>query len=393
MPLNSHFHTKSKILVTCAKGITPYLAEELNSLRFPIHHERLLGIETEGTLVDCLRLNLFSRTGHRVLFLLREFAANNPDTLYSKLAEIEWEKYIAPDGYVCVTSSVQTTSIQDTRFANLKGKDAIVDRIKKKCGRRPDSGPDRDKTVVFLYWHDDHCGVFLDTSGECLSKRGYRKIPFKAPMQETLAAATIMAAGWGGNGHFVNPMCGSGTLAIEAALIGLGKAPGLLRSNYGFVHLQGFPRDEWLMLRQTAKKATQKSLPCRIIATDIDPQAIEASKKNAQTAGVEQLIEFAVSDYVDTPIPNGDGVVMLNPEYGERLGEAAELAETYKGIGDFFKQKCQGYRGYVFTGNPDLAKKVGLKTKRRLIFFNSKIECRLLEYDLYAGSKKSAAES
>ncbi len=362
-------------------------------LGFPIRKERLLGLETEGSLFDCMRLNLLSRTGHRVLFLLRESVAKNPNDLYRTLAEIEWEKYIAPDGYVCVTSSVQTSSIRDTRFANLKAKDAIVDRIKKKCGRRPNSGPDKDRVVVFLYWHDDHCGVFLDTSGESLSKRGYRKMPFKAPMQETLAAATILATGWRGEGHFINPMCGSGTLAIEAALIALNKAPGLLRSNYGFMHLQGFPKDAWQTLRQAAKKDTQKSLPCRIIASDIDPQAIQASRKNAQTAGVERFIEFAVSDYTDTPIPAGGGVVMLNPEYGQRLGEAGALAQTYQGIGDFLKQKCQGYRGYVFTGNLALAKKVGLKAKRRLVFYNSKIECRLLEYELYEGSRRPAAES
>jgi len=392
-PLESHFHTKSKILVTCAKGITPYLAEELGLLQFPIRQERLLGIETEGTLANCMRLNLLSRTGHRVLFLLREFTANNPEELYKRLVEMDWEKYIAPDGYVCVTSSVQTGSIQDTRFANLKAKDAIVDRIKKQCGRRPDSGPERDMAVVFLYWHENQGGIFLDTSGESLSKRGYRKMPFKAPMQETLAAATILATGWRGEGHFINPMCGSGTLAIEAALIALGKAPGLLRSNYGFMHLQGFPKDDWQALRQTARTAAKKSLPCRIIATDIDPQAIEASRKNAQTAGVEQLIEFSLCDYADTPTPDGGGVVMLNPEYGERLGEADDLAQTYKGIGDFFKQKCQGYQGYVFTGNLALAKKIGLKTKRRLVFYNGKIECRLLEYDLYAGSQRPAAVS
>ena len=177
-------------------------------------------------MFDAMRLNLLIRTGHRVLFLLETFHAKNPDGLYEKISRIQWEDYIPEDGYICVTSTVETPTIQDSRFANLKCKDAMVDRIKRKCGHRPDSGPKRDQTVIHLYWKDEVCLIYLDTSGEPLSKRGYRKIPLKAPMQETLAAAVILATGWKGDGNFVNPMCGSGTLAIEAALIALERAPG-----------------------------------------------------------------------------------------------------------------------------------------------------------------------
>jgi putative N6-adenine-specific DNA methylase len=186
-------------------------------------------------------------------------------------------------------------------------------------------------------------------------------------------------------------MCGSGTLAIEAAMIALNKAPGLLRNNYGFIHLKGFNESSWNALRKKTRVIAKKSLNGRIIATDISQEAIEAAKKNATTAGVAHLMEFGVCGYSETPIPKGGGVVVLNPEYGERLGEIEKLKEVYKGIGDFFKKKCLGYKGYIFTGNLDLAKKVGLKTKRRIPFFNSNIECRLLEYDLYEGSRKRQA--
>jgi putative N6-adenine-specific DNA methylase len=210
-----------------------------------------------------------------------------------------------------------------------------------------------------------------------------------APMQETLAAAVIRATGWNGSGHFINPMCGSGTLAIEAALAGLNRAAGILRDNFGFMHLKGFKESLWNDLRAQAKKEAKKTLDCRIIATDIRREAVEAAKKNAATAGVEHLIEFAVCDYSGTTVPDGGGIVILNPEYGERMGKIKELESVYKGIGDSFKQKCRGYTGYLFTGNPDLAKKVGLKAKRRIQFFNSGIECRLLEYELYEGSRKN----
>jgi putative N6-adenine-specific DNA methylase len=302
--------------------------------------------------------------------------------------DVAWEEYIDEQGYLSLTSSVDNPTIKDSRYASLKCKDAIVDRIRNKRGNRPDTGPERDKTVVHLYWKDERGAVYLDTSGEPLSRRGYRKIPLGAPMQETLAAAVVLATGWNGVGNFINPMCGSGTLAIEAALIGLNRAPGLLRSNFGFMHIKGWNEGLWNDLREKAKKDAKKALPNRIIATDIDPRAVEAARKNATTAGVEQVIEFGVCNYSDTPLPEGNGIIVLNPEYGERMGEAAKLEETYKGIGDFFKQKCMGYTGYVFTGNPGLAKKISLKPKRSIPFFNSGIECRLLEYELYEGSKK-----
>ncbi len=380
--------SKSKILITCPKGMPSFLKEELPALGFPVLSETVSGVETEGSLDDALRLNLFVRTGHRALLVLKEFKARNADELYREMSAIRWEEHIAEDGYLCVTSSVDNPTIKDLRFANLRCKDAIVDRIKEKIGRRPDSGPERDRTVVHLYWKDEQCSVYLDTSGEPLSRRGYRKIPLAAPMQETLAAAVVLASGWKGEGNFINPMCGSGTLAIEAALIGLNRAPGLLRSNFGFMHIMGFNEALWNELREKAKKEAKKALSGRIIATDINPEAVEAARKNAATAGVEHLIEFRVCNYSDTAVPDGGGVIVLNPEYGERMGEVKKLEETYKGIGDFFKQKCRGYTGYVFTGNPGLARKVSLKPSRTIPFFNSGIECRLLEYELYEGTRK-----
>lgn len=384
---------KSRIIITCGKGIPPFLRGEVLSLGFPVLSQGVASLETEGTMDDAMRLNLFIRTGQRVLFLLEEFRAQNPDELYSQLSRIAWEEYIYEEGYLCVTSSVDNPTIKDSRFANVKSKDAIVDRIKKRRGRRPDSGPERTGVVIDLYWKEDWCQVYLDTSGEPLYRRGYRKIPLKAPMQETLAAAVVLATSWNGSGHFVNPMCGSGTLAIEAALIARNVPPGLLRGNYGFMHLKGFDESSWKELLNKAKRRTNRSFPHKIIATDISPEAVRAAKQNAAAAGIEKAIEFAVCDYSETPVPAGGGVVVLNPEYGERLGKLKELEETYRGIGDFFKKKCTGYRGYIFTGNLELAKKVGLKTKKRIPFFNSNIECRLLEYDLYEGSRnKSIAD-
>ena len=385
----SFWEEKSRIVVTCAKGVTPFLKQELLSLGFPVLSEGRAEVETEGTMVDTLRLNLLIRTGQRVLFLVDSFRVETPDDLYRRILRIRWEDYISEEGYFSVTSSVHNPSIKDSRYPNVKCKDAVVDRIKEKRGRRPDTGPERDRVVIHLHWRGNLGQVYFDTSGEPLSKRGYRMIPLKAPMQETLAAAVVLSTGWTGSGNFINPMCGSGTLAIEAALMGLGRAPGLLRNNYGFMHLKGFDESPWKVLRKKVRAEAKDRLDGRMIATDISQQAVEAAKKNAMTAGVERFVEFGVCDFSETPVPDRGGVVVLNPEYGDRMGEIEALGRTYRGIGDFLKKKCQGYRGYVFTGNLDLAKKVGLRTKRKILFYNGPIECRLLEYDLYEGSKKN----
>jgi 23S rRNA G2445 N2-methylase RlmL len=381
---------KKKILITCPKGIVPWLAEEVRALGFPILMEGEAAVETEGTLADTMRLNLHIRTGHRVLFLIEAFEAENPEGLYTGIRKIPWEELLYESGvhaYLCVTSSSDTPTINDGRFVNVKAKDAIVDRLVERCGLRPDSGPDRDRAVVHVYWKGSDVSVYLDTSGEPLSRRGYRKIPLAAPMQETLAAAVILATGWKGRTDFVNPMCGSGTLAIEAALFADGRAPGLLRSNYGFIHIRGFDPAAWRRIRAAAHE-TQKETAAKIIATDIDPKAVAAARQNARTAGVEKLITFTVCPFAQTPVPERGGVVILNPPYGERTGEISKLTGLYREIGDFFKQKCGGYLGYLFTGNTTLGKQVGLRTKRRIIFYNSEIECRLLEYELYEGTRR-----
>jgi putative N6-adenine-specific DNA methylase len=386
------FKTVSKIQITCPLRMSPYLAEEVRALGYEIKKESRMSIETEGTLSDCMKLNLWLRTGHRVLYELKNFSAAGPDDLYREILKIEWENYLDPDGYFSVISSVENEEILDTRFASLKCKDAIADRMTKKTGRRPDSGPERNKAVIYLYWKEGMATIYLDTSGDTIAKHGYRKIPFKAPLQESLAAAIILASKWDRKQNFLNPMCGSGTLAIEAAMLAVNKAPGLLRSNFGFIHIKGFNNDQWEEMRRDARLKTLRKTGGKIIATDISQPAIDAALKNAMTAGVNHLIEFKKCDFRETDVPGNGGVVIINPEYGERLGEESELEFVYKEIGDFFKKKCKGYTGYVFTGNLNLAKKIGLKSKRRIEFYNGNIDCRLLEYELYEGTRKVKKE-
>jgi len=382
------FQEESKIIITCNKRLSPYLQQEVEALGFEIKRSFQTGVELLGTVNDCITLNLNLRCASQILYLLKSFTAADPQALYDNLVTIEWEKLIDFSGYFSITSNVNNEHIRTPLFANVKVKDAIVDRIKSIKGIRPDSGADQNKAVFHLYWQEDKADIFIDTSGETIAKHSYRKIPGKAPMLEALAASTIMATGWNKKSTFINPMCGSGTLAIEAALMATEKTPGFFRMNYGFMHIMGYDEQVFFAQRRILKDKAIKQLDFKIIATDISDDAVDIARKNANTAGVEHLIEFAVCDFADTEVPEAPGVVMFNPEYGERLGVHTKLEITYKRIGDYLKQKCLGYKGYVFTGNPDLAKKVGLSAKRRIEFYNGKLDCRLLEYELYDGSKR-----
>lgn len=372
-------------LITCGKGIAPYLRGEVEQLGYRVLSSHDTGLELEADYEDCYRLNLCLRSAMHIMYLLKKFECMSPNQLYDSVVSLPWENIISPSEYVSVVSVADTKHLKNSMFASQRVKDAIVDRIMDKCGSRPNAGPSRDNAVISLYWKNNRAWLYIDTSGNKLSDRTYRKLPHTAPLQETLAASLLLAADYDGTVPLVNPMCGSGTLAIEAALIGLNRAPGLLRSNYGLMHVKNFNKEKWQSLRKQIKKASKKQLPSKIIASDISPRAVEIAKKNAQTAGVDQMIEFHVCDFSNTPMPKiseKPGIIIMNPEYGVRLGKERELRTTYRNIGDFFETKCQGYKGFVFTGNMRLAEQIPIQPVRTRSFSNARIDCKLLEYDL-----------
>jgi len=383
------FSSPSRIIVTCSKRLSPYLEQEIMELGFTPERTFITGVELKGTVNDCIRLNLNLRCASQVLYSLKSFRCNGPDDLYEALIRYPWEHLLSPEDYFSVSSNVNHFTVNNELFVNVKVKDAIADRMRRETMRRPDSGPELDRAVFHLFWREEQAEIFLDTSGETLAKHGYRKIPGKAPMLESLAAATVMATKWNRQSPFVNPMCGSATVAIEAALIATNRRPGLYRKNYSFMHVKGYEAAYYDEQSRLLRDKINNVAGLKIIATDISEDAIKISKVNAGIAGVEQLIEFSVCDFEETNIPESPGVVYFNPEYGGRLGEVTELEATYARIGDFLKKKCQGYLGYIFTGNLDLAKKIGLKASRRIEFYTSTIDCRLLEYEIYGGSRRA----
>lgn len=381
------WENSARVRVTCPRGGSALLSAEVAQLGVSPLQPVGDAVECEATLADCMRMNLRLRTANRVLYRMAAFSADGPDALYRQVAALPWEEVFSPATPFSVHGFVRHPTIQDSRYANLKVKDAVADRFTARFGRRPDSGPDRAAFVLFLHWDGNRVQLYIDTSGETLARHGYRKIPLQAPLQESLAACLVAATGWDGSRPFVNPMCGSGTLAIEAALSAANICPQLLRKNFAFMHVKGFSRRRWEAIRNEARREAVKSPELAVVASDVRAEAVDAARKNARAAGVEGLIEFAVCDFRKTPLPDPPGVVMLNPEYGRRLGVEKALAGVYPAIGDFFKKRCAGYRGVVFTGNPSLAKKIGLRPRSRKVFYNGPIECRLLEYELYRGSR------
>lgn len=383
---------KARIIITCSKRLSPYLERDVQELGYSALRTFPTGVEMDGTVNDCIRLNLNLRCASQVLYSLRTFQANSPDDVYKHVKNFPWEEILPEDGYFSVTNQVDHPTVNNSMFVNVKVKDAIVDRMREKTKRRPDSGSSLEGAVIHLFWRENRAEVFLDTSGDTLSKHGYRKIPGKAPMLEGLAASTIMATKWDRRSPFINPMCGSGTVAIEAVLMATNRRPGLFRTNYAFMHVKGYDDEFYSREYRKLEDQVAEVAGLSVVATDISEDAIAISKVNASLAGVDKYIEFAVCDFEETKVPETPGVVYFNPEYGERLGEISALEQTYERIGDFLKKKCQGYTGYIFTGNLDLAKKIGLKASRRIEFYTARLDCRLLEYELYGGSRRPKVE-
>jgi 23S rRNA G2445 N2-methylase RlmL len=370
---------KAPITVTAPKGLPRCTAKEIRDLGYPIRSVSSSGVHTFGDIRDCMRMVLHLRTAHHVLYRLSRFTCRNADELYRAAGKLPWEEIIPADGYLSVVSHVVNPTIRDARYANVRCKDAIVDRIMARKGRRPDSGPLKTGCVVTVYWMEEECSLYLDMAGEPLSKRGYRMLPLDAPMQETLAAGVVLASRYDGSGVFINPMCGSGTLAIEAAMVASGKPPGSIRQSHAFMHLLGFDRKEWekLLNEPPLQKPSGR---VNIIATDIRTDAVDAARKNAAAAGVASLIQFKTGDFAATRVPQYTGVIVVNPEYGIRMGDESTLRDLYKKLGAFFTLHRAGYSSFLFTANQHLADQTGLKPDRETVFYSGKIKCTLYEY-------------
>jgi putative N6-adenine-specific DNA methylase len=328
------------------------------------------------------RANLWLRTASRIMVQLAVFPCTNQDELYAGVHAIAWTDLITPAMTLSVDCNLRDSLLTHSGFVALKTKDAIVDRIREQCGSRPNIDTASPDVRINVHLSKNICTVSLDSSGEPLDRRGYRLERNEAPLRETLAAAIVALTGWDGSLPLADPMCGSGTIPIEAALLAARVAPGLNRS-FGFQRWLDFDGRLWDRLLKEAQEGIQKLPAGLVTGCDLDSRALVMAGRNAAKAGFEGQLRFvhaALEDFM----PEGDkGVVIINPPYGKRLGDVDDLRELYCRIGDIMKKRCRGWTGFVLAGNLELAKYIGLKASRRFVLYNGAIECRLLRYELY----------
>lgn len=374
---------------TCPKGIEALLAEELRAFDAADVKETRAGVAFTGTLATAYRACLWSRLASRVLLTLARFPAASAEALYAGVQNIRWSEHLDAHGTLAVDFSGTGSGITHSRFGALKVKDAIVDQLRDEAGARPSVDTERPDLRINVYLYRDEAVLSLDLAGESLHRRGYRSEAVEAPLKENLAAAILLRANWPAiarqGGAFVDLMCGSGTLPIEAALIAGDIAPGLTRNYYGFLHWKQHDAALWdgLIAEAEARRATGLASLPPIRGYDHEARAVRYARENVAGAGLSDYIvitrrELSACASEDAP----PGLIVVNPPYGERIGEASELPALYAELGTQLKKNFSGWRAAVFTGNPEFGKHMGLRAQRYHTLFNGAIECRLLHFEI-----------
>jgi putative N6-adenine-specific DNA methylase len=323
----------------------------------------------------------------RILSPIHSFPAYNERDFYRVVREIDWREYLQVNGSLAVDAITQGTVFRHSHYMALATKDAIVDQFRDRYGRRPDVDTVSPTLRLNLHINGTQCELSADASGDSLHKRSYRKDTVEAPLNEVLAAGMLLLAGWNGRGSFVDPMCGSGTLPIEAALIALQIPPQYLRPGFGFFRWPDFDEKLWQSVRGEADARRQESFEFPILASDKDSRARNATAVNVMAAGLEKVIRIEKMPFEQLLPPEPPGLMVSNPPYDERL-KIESVAAFYKGIGDRLKQAWPGWDAWLISANREALKHVGLRASRRVTLFNGALECSFQKFELYAGSKR-----
>jgi putative N6-adenine-specific DNA methylase len=372
-----------RFFATCGRGIEPVLTQELRDLGAVGVEAGRGGVHFHGDLATLYRANLWLRTAIRVIRPILDVPVTSPDDLYDAVRSVDWSTYMTPDHTLAVDCNVRDSQITHSKYAALRTKDAICDQFVERVGRRPSVNVEEPMVGLNLHIYRDQAVLSLESSGESLHKRGYRPILTRAPLNEALAAALILLTGWKGDTPLVDPMCGSGTIPIEATWIATRRPPGLTRRRFGFQGWMDFDVELWTSLRDQARREMLKQLPAPVVGYDRRNDAISFSNGNARAAGVGHLVKFERRELHDfRPPTDSPGTLLCNPPYGERIGEEKDLRSLYRLLGEVVRERCAGWSVFVFTGNPNLAREIGLPFAEQIPLFNGKIPCRLLRLDL-----------
>ncbi len=378
-----------RMVAKTVTGLEDVLSDELLKLgaRDIEKHNRAVSFTGDQGFMYKANMNL--RTALRILKPIRTFTVRNEEHLYQEIRKIDWADYLDADGTLAIDTVLSSDLFTHSHFLSQKAKDAVVDQFRDAFGRRPSVDLDRPDLRINLHIHHDTCTVSLDSSGESLHKRGYRDKTNLAPINEVLAAGLVLLSGWDKRSAFIDPMCGSGTILIEAALIASGVPPGYYREEYAFQRWKDFDQDLWNKIYEVGMKRVNEN-PVKLTGVEISRNVARKAKENIRLAKLEDMIEVHNSAFQDFEAPPGPGVLIMNPPYGERMHQEEDINGFYRSIGDTFKQKYKGYTGWIISSNMEALKNVGLRPSRKIQVFNGPLECRFMRFDMYEGSKKAS---
>jgi putative N6-adenine-specific DNA methylase len=363
------------------------LAQELGAIGASDARVTAGGVGFSGSWETCYRANLWSRLASRVLWRVGKFEYASEDDIYAAARAVHWFDLFDVNRTLRVYVTAHKSPVKSLEFVTLRVKDAVCDRFRDDVGRRPDVDRANPDVRVHLFLGEKDGSLYLDTSGEALFKRGWRMETVEAPLRENLAAGILMLTGWQFEQPLLDPMCGGATLLVEAAAMARGRAPGMKRA-FGFEKLDAFNGALWKQLREEAAQPAKHAPKLALFGSDADAKVLGAARRNLAAAGVERWVTLEAVDLLRRKSPAASGVMIANPPYGERIGEAEELAEWYPLLGDWLKKNFSGWEAWIISGDPLLPKLLGLKASRRIPLFNGPIETRFLQYKLIAGSMR-----
>jgi putative N6-adenine-specific DNA methylase len=371
----------------CPRGLEDLLAQELGSIGASDARVTAGGVGFSGSWETCYRANLWSRLASRVLWRVGQFEYASEDDIYAAARAVNWFDLFDVNRTLRVYVTAHKSPVKSLEFVTLRVKDAVCDRFRDDVGRRPDVDRANPDVRVHLFLGEKDGSLYLDTSGEALFKRGWRMETVEAPLRENLAAGILMLTGWQFEQPLLDPMCGGATLLVEAAAMARGRAPGMKRA-FGFEKLDTFNGALWKQLREQAAQPAKHAPKLALFGSDADAKVLGAARRNLAAAGVERWVTLEAVDLLRRKAPAASGVMIANPPYGERIGEAEELARFYPKLGDALKQNFAGWNCYFFTADRRMEKLIRLQTSRRTVLYNGALECRLYEFRVVAGSHR-----